>query len=254
MQSLCLGRLPTKQNAKTLKFASYLSDEQLPAPASKVFREYKVPEEAKKMFGNDSIGDCTCAAIANLIILTSCHTGDCIIPTEQAVIDLYSAVTGYDGSPATDNGAAMTDVLDYMMKVGISIGSSKLQILGWAAINHDNLQHRQLACQLFGASYVGVNLPASALMQFRSNLPWEVVNSNVEGGHAIIRPGYGRLGDDYVTWARWDQKASAEWSKQYVEEEYAVILPTWLEDATHATPAGLNLDALLADLKLLGAE
>jgi hypothetical protein len=256
MQRYRLGRLPEKPHAKTMMLAKYLTGE-LPAPAEKVFREYKVPAEAKLMFGNDTIGDCTCAAMANLIILTTCHTGKVVIPTAEDVIAVYSAVGGYDpsrtdadGNNPTDNGAAMTDVLAYMQTTGMA----GHKILAWAKIDQSNLEHRRIGCDLFGCTYVGVNLPTQAQQQFSEGEPRAAVyNDTIEGGHAILRPGYGSLGDDYVTWAKWDQKASADWSLAYVEEEYVVITEDWIDQATQKTPGGLDLAALKADLGALRA-
>ncbi len=243
-----LGRLPVKPHPKTLMFSKYLGSD-LPAPAEKVYREYKTPSAAIQMFGNDQYGDCTCAAIANLVILWTCHTGTVVIPTLQQVLDLYTTVSGFNQQTGeNDNGAAMTDVLAYIQANGFA----GQKILGWAAIDPTNLEHRKLGCQWFGATYVGVNLPAQAQNQFSSNQPWEVVpGDSIEGGHAIIRPGYGSLGDDYVTWANWEQKASAAWSKAYVEEEYVIISEAWMNQATQLTPGGFNLAALQSDLEAL---
>lgn len=241
-----LGRLAPKPHSHTLMFSKYLTAE-LPEPAEKVYREYKTPPEAVQMFGNDTVGNCTCAGAANMLILATCHTGSVVIPTLSEVMEMYSAVSGYDPQTgANDNGAAMTDVLAYLKKTGLS----GHKILGWAAIDVTNLAHRKLGCQLFGGTYVGVNLPSAAQNQFPG--PWEVVaNDTIEGGHCIIRPGYGSEGDDYVTWANWDVKASAAWSAVYVEEEYVIITEDWINRATKLTPGGLDLATLQADLALL---
>src|ERR1035438_2164411 len=247
------GKLAPKHNDKTLKLARYLTGE-LPDPANRVFREYKTPEAAKQLLGNDEYGDCTCAGAANLIICWTCHTGVCIVPSTEEALALYSAVTGFNrNDPSTDNGAAMTDVLDYWQTTGFQISGITHKILGWAKIDHTNLQHRHLAVDLFGPTYVGVQLPASAQDQFGRNKPWELVKSPIDGGHAIIHPGYGSEGGDYVTWARWDQKASSAWEAAYVDEEYAIISPEWLSQATRKTPGGLDLATLQADLALLKA-
>jgi hypothetical protein len=250
MANFKTGKLDPKFNKKTLSFSKYTVG-MLPDPAKKVYREYKVPGYAKKMFGNDQLGDCTCAGVANLKILMSSHTQGLYVPTTAEVVELYSVVTGYaPGNPATDNGAAMTDVLDYWQKTGF-LGD---KILGWAQIDHTNQTHRQLAVQLFGATYVGVQLPASAQDQFKENVEchWEVVkNSQIEGGHCIIHPGYGSEGGDYVTWANWFVKASTAWEQTYIDEEYVVIDSAWINKVTNKTPGGLDLATLLEDLALL---
>jgi hypothetical protein len=251
--SFKLGKLAPKLHEKTLFFEKYLTEVYLPPPVEKVYREYKTPPEAMQMFGNDQYGDCTCAGLANLLILATSHTGNIVIPTLQDVLKAYSDVTGFNPTTgANDNGAAMTDVLEYARKTGIC----GHKILGWAKIDHTNIVHRKLACQLFGATYVGVNLPASAQSQFieGKECHWEVVpGSPIEGGHAIIRTGYGAAGDNYVSWANWTVKASAAWSSTYVDEEYVVITSDFLNKSTKKSPGGLDLETLQNDLKALSA-
>lgn len=243
-----LGKLAPKHNPKTLAFGKYLTGT-LPDPASKVYREYKTPQEAIQMYGNDQYGDCTCAGAANMLILATCHTSTVVIPTLKEVLDLYTAASGFDQiTGANDNGAAMTDVLELLRTQGIS----GHKILAWAKIDHTNLVHRKIAVDLFGATYVGVQLPYHAQIQFENSQSWEVVpHDSIEGGHAIVHPGYGKLGDDYVTWAKWDQKASAAWSLAYVDEEYAILTSDWFEKVTQKTPGGLDLATLEKDISLL---
>lgn len=251
--ALRLGKLAPKSNPKTLDFARYLSspDIALPEPVAKVYREYKTPDLAKQMYGNDQYGDCVWAMLANFVILTTVHTGTIVIPTVEEVLKGYSDVTGFDPTTgANDNGTAITDALAYMQSTGLA----GHKILAWAQIDHSNLQHRQLGAQLFGATLVGVQLPSSAMDQFNAGSNWEVdPESQIEGGHAILRPGYGSEGDDYVTWAKWDQKASSDWSAQYVDEEYVAITNDWFNLMTQHTPGGLDLATLEQDLKALTA-
>lgn len=242
------GKLAPKFHSKTLAFSKYLTGE-LPAPAEKVFREYKIPEVAKLMYGNDEVGDCTCAAAANDIILKSVHTGKIKIPLLEDVMDMYSTISGYDPSAgANDNGCAMTDVLEHLRTVGL--GGDK--ILGWAQIDHTDSLHRKLGVDWFGSTYTGVLLPSDAEDQFDAKQPFEVTKgiSGVDG-HCILHVGYGSAGDDYVTWARWDQKASNAWSAQSVDEEYVIFTEDWFDHNTQKTPGGIDVDGLWADIKLL---
>jgi hypothetical protein len=248
------GKLAPKVHPNTLKFSRFVKAGTLPDHAAKVYREYKTPAAAKQFFGNDSYGDCTCAGVANLEILWQVHTGALTVPTEVEVLNLYSAVTGFSAGPPVqnDNGAAMTDVLNYWQTTGFVINGIAHKILGWAQIDHTNLTERQIAVDLFGATYVGVQLPNAAMSQFDSGGSWEVVpGDGIDGGHAIIHPGYGSEGGDYVTWAKWDQKASSAWESAYIDEEYVVITNDWLNQVTFRTPGGLDLPTLQADLAAL---
>ena len=75
---LKLGRLPRKFNRKTLLFHDYLQLDFL--TPKKVYWEYKIPDDAWQMFGNDTIGDCTCACIAHMLMLVTAHTGKMVVP------------------------------------------------------------------------------------------------------------------------------------------------------------------------------
>jgi hypothetical protein len=238
------GRLPKQEHPNTLRMAKYFETLTLPSPHEKVYREYKTPPEAKLMFGNDRYGDCVWAMFANKIIHDSIHAGVVIIPTLEQVLEAYAAVTGFNPQTgANDNGTVMVEALAYMQSTGIA----GHKILGWGQIDHTNRVHRNLGCDFFGSTLVGVNFPDSAMNQFAQNRSWELVSSQLDGGHAILRPGYGAAGDDYATWARWDQKASAAWSYAYVDEEYICITPEWFDIIEHTSLK----DAIWADLKAL---
>jgi hypothetical protein len=100
---------------------------------------------------------------------------------------------------------------------------------------------------------VGVQLPDDAETQFDANQPFEVTGAapDPDAGHAIFHPGYGSEGGDYVTWARWDQKASAAWELQCIDEEYAIVTSDWINQVTQKTPGGLDLATLEQDIALL---
>lgn len=245
-----LGKLAPKHNPKTLPFQRYVTGA-LPDPARKVYREYKTPADAMQMYGNDQYGDCVWAMLANILILMTVHTGEIVIPTDADVLGAYSAVTGFDpATGANDNGTAITDALDYMRTTGMS----GHKILAWAQIDHTNLLHRDLGVDLFGATLVGVQLPMSAQRQFSNGQSWEVIDGDeIEGGHAILHPGYGSMGGDYVTWAKWNQKASSIWEQTYIDEEYVIITEDWLNHVTQTTPGGLDLATLENDMKSISA-
>lgn len=242
------GKLAPKKNSKTLRFTKYLSPA-IPAPPEKVWREYKVPPNLWGMYGNDTIGDCTCACIAHMLMLVTSHTGTMVTPTKDEVIAAYSAVTGYDPKTGlNDNGAAITDVLNYWMNTGIS----GHKILGWAAIDPTNITAVKQAIWLFGGVDIGVNLPNSAMNQFNSNQPWSILpnDGGIDGGHSIPNFGYGSEGTNCITWAQ-RQGMEWDWFQKYCDECYAVITQDWINQATKQTPSGFSLETLQADLAAL---
>lgn len=244
-----LGKHAPKKNLKTLLFSKYLRAEAPPPPPNKVFREYKISDW--KLFGNDSAGDCTCAAAAHMLMLTSSHTGRMIVPELEDVIGMYTAISGYDpATGANDDGAAITDVLDYWQTTGLA----GHKILGWAKIDHTSLVERHQGIYIFGANDIGVQLPTNAQDQFSAVETWDVAEKDggIEGGHCILEPGYGREGSSFVTWGA-NQKASNEWSAKYVDEAYVVIDKSWINEASGLAPNSLDLDTLRKDLASLRA-
>ena len=250
-----LGKLAPKPNPKTLFFRDYLkAPVPLPAPSVKRAWEYAIPDDAWGMFGNDVAGDCTCASKAHILMAVTANAGKLIIPTLAQVMDMYSAITGYDskqtdsqGNNPTDQGAAMTDVLDYMLKNGFA----GRKILGWVKIDQNNRIHFEQCVELFGACDVGVQLPQSAVDQFAAGQNWDVIvkDGGVVGGHDVPYLGYGRTGETCITWAH-RQPTGIPWFANYVDEAYSIIWDDWF-DTTGVAPNHFNKDALWADLQAL---
>jgi len=97
-----LGKLAPRKDPKTLKFAKYLPTlAKLPKPPAKVTRIHEV--SAWPMFGNDTLGDCTCAAVGHYEQQLAAAAGSSdATPTDAEVIALYWA-TG-DGSGTARHG------------------------------------------------------------------------------------------------------------------------------------------------------
>jgi hypothetical protein len=243
------GKLAPKQHQKTLMMAKYTTEMVRRDVPRKVWREYKVPPSLWGMFDNDEYGDCTCAAIAHMLMLVTSHTGPMVVPTNLDVLNAYSAVSGFDQiSGANDNGAAITDVLAYWQSNGIA----GHKILGWASVGPSQQTIKQ-AIWMFGAVNLGVRLPKSAMDQFAGHQPWSVSlheDNTIEGGHSIPNFGYGSEGTNCITWGQ-RQGMTWEWFTKFADEAYVVITEDWLDKATQLTPSGFDLATLQADLAAL---
>lgn len=211
------------------------------------------------MFGNDDYGDCTCAAHANRIVVQEYNTRQKEVkPTTEQVLAVYSAVTGFDkNEPATDNGAYMLDVLNYMRKYGLGLEKDKSphMIYAFAQVDHASKEQVKVASYLFGGVYVGAGLPLSAADQINQAQRWDVVSSNRSefgswGGHAMHTVGYDDLGPIFITWGQL-QRATWKWWAKYVDECYAVISEDWIKTTGTTTNAKLNLSQLQAQLAKL---
>lgn len=243
-----LGKLPPKVNRKTLLFSDYLKATAPPAPPEKLGWEYKVPTWG--MMKNDSVGCCTCSAYGHMVMNWTAHTSSIVIPSDEQVIAMYSAVTGYvPGNESTDNGAAITDILQYGQKKGMD----GHKIVGWAAVDTTNIEHIKQAIEIFGALDIGVNLPANAMDQFNAEEDWHIdpENNGIEGGHCIPLMGYGSVGAACITWGR-IQYMHWDWFSRYCDEAYAAISAEWLA-ANGMAPNSLDMAALQSDLQAIAA-
>ena len=112
------------------------------------------------MLGNDVLSDCTSAAKGDLLRLWTGANGTPFNPTTEEAIEFYKISTGYDGTPATDQGGNMDVVADAFKTVG------------WAGhkISDDRVLPRTIEALhqglfRYGAVDCGWNLPTNAQTQ-----------------------------------------------------------------------------------------
>jgi hypothetical protein len=214
-----LGKLPAQPARPQLKFSAVLS--RLPAPPAS--SDWQDDSISWPMYGNDQIGDCTTAGVGHLVNqLTFYGSGTEVQPTENSVIKMYSAVTGYKpGKPATDTGAYCQDVLAYWRKKGLE----GHKIVAYASLDVSNLTEIKQAITVFGTVYIGFNFPDTAMEQFDNGQPWDVVKgARNEGGHCVIVGAYDSARKTFgaVTWGSEQEMTEAFW-KKYVDEAWVVL-------------------------------
>ena len=199
------------------------------------------------MLGNDTVGDCTCAAAGHADQIAETYGDKMVVPvvTADEILSAYSAITGYNpDDPNSDTGANMLDVLRYWQKTGIA-GE---KITAYVAFDPTNADHWRAVNYLFGFAYVGVWLPQSVVNALPSIIDWTDESSPVvqQDGHCVITAGYDAAGPKPVTWGD-EIKATWGFMSKRCDEAYAVLLPTW----ALGDPAGFDLAQLLADLKVV---
>lgn len=239
------GRLPRDTSRHALRLEDYVAASGLPTAPLEVDRASKVA--SWPVYGNDTIGDCTCAAAGHMIQAWTAYAGTEVTLPQSDIITAYSAVSGYDPSTgANDNGAQLQDVCKYWQQTGV--GGHK--IAGYAALGDPtDLDLLRGVLSVFGAVYVGINCPESAQTQFGQVWEWEP-SSPIDGGHAIclqqtVTDETGIM--HFVTWGAL-QKATTAFVEHYVEEAWAVVSQDWVR-ANGTTIEGLDLAQLLADMK-----
>ena len=255
-----LGRLNPKRYKKTLLLANYITPGALPPNPVSFGWSKGIAPTGWGMDANDTVGDCTAAGVAHLLLAWTNANGHPVKANTQEVLEFYTAITGYDprqtdafGNNITDTGAACEDVLDYLQKTGIKVGNTVHRIDAYAACEPGNINHIKSCIEIFGSCYIGVNLPiAAANQQVWSIPPGELTGDYAPGsagGHCIIITDYD---PHFVKVISWGQQYYATWAwiQAYIDEAYACI--STQDFITHnQTPAGFALGNLIADAKLL---
>ncbi len=196
---------------------------------------------------NDQLGCCGPAACAHQIEVFTGNTMSApVIPTDQDVLTAYRAVGGYNGTPQSDGGVVMKDLLAYWQTVGI--GDNK--ILASASVDPSHLDRIMWAIVIFGGVQFGVSLPQSALDQTDAGKPWTVVpHSPLVGGHDVAGVGYDSSGFLAVSWGQLI-RISYQFITTYAEEIWTVVDPAWV-DEKGVSPNLLSLGSMLTDLRLI---
>ena len=213
--------------------------------------EFAVPSADLNILGNDQWGDCAAAGAMHLIQAMTSNASTPLVPTTEETLALYSAVTGFNpnagppGNNPTDQGTALTDLLAYWQKTGITIAGQSHKIVGSASVDISSVAQMRYAAYTFGGLYLGMNCPNqceqdTSNWNFAAGLP-------IAGGHCIIQAGEGSAGGKIGTWGLW-VPATWDFLLSYLDEAYVVLTEDWLS-ARGKTPTGLDLDGLLAAMK-----
>lgn len=247
------GRIRSLDTSRSLPFRRYLAQSEIDAapPA----RDWIGANTSFPLFGNDAVGDCTCAALFDRRVLISRLDGEPAFAATTADCEaVYTAVTGWDGVPGspTDHGAQPINVLEYAKASGI--GGTKIG--AFVRLNFDAQDEMRAALNLLGPIYCGAGLPKALDDQgFSWDMPPiaerdEDHAPDPDRGHMFILGGYDRLGWSVVTWGSGLYRASNAWATECIDECYALLDDAWVT-GTRGAPNGFDLSRLLADMASL---
>ena len=228
-----------------LRFGDVFKSEALPIPPAVFGHELLIAPDAWQMLGNDSVGDCTLCDAAHQTMLWSIEGSKPATFTAPGVIADYSAISGYNGTEATDTGCDMQDVANYRQKTGvIDANGVRHKIQSFASLKAGDLTQLAQAAYIFGAVSVGVQLPSSAESQFDAGQPWSVVPGDTnEGGHCITIVGRNSVGNFLlITWGRL-QAATPAWLSAYMDEAICALSIEML-NAKGVSPEAYDLSTL----------
>ncbi len=238
------GKHPPKSDYRTLRFADYLAATPPVPPASynaldRVYANLKISDPAAlfPLDFNDSLGDCTIAALAHAETVYGGLIGTRRVMTAASVKKLYLKLSG-----GVDSGLNELDVLNYWRKTTVS-GD---KISAYVAIKPKNHDHIRLAIALFGGAYLGFQCQENVIKDFDARKPW-TPGKLTEDGHAVYAVGYDQSGVTVLTWGDTQQGTWAWWDET-VDEAYAILSPEALKPGF---APGFNGAQLQADLKMV---
>ena len=240
-----LGKCPARHDRRTLRLSAYT--QALPPSPAAIDWSAKVSNLGDMQ--NNVLGNCTIAAIGHIIQTWTANLLYQVIIPDPAIVAFYSASCGYvPGQPNTDQGGIELDVLNYWRKNPLN-GHS---LDAYTSIPATSRVDMQTSIWLFGAAYIGVQLPNVAQDQTVWDVPPDgPVGAGAPGswgGHAVPLIAYGALGATCVTWGAL-KRVTWAFLATYCDEAYSLLSKDWAS-ATGA-PSGFNWSQLDADLAAL---
>ncbi len=242
------GKKPARHDHRTLLFRSYLDDLAMPGPPAAhdaigvaTANLSTCVANLFPMDGNDTLGDCTIAALAHAEALFSALVHQTCILAAGTVEQIYMSLTG-----GQDTGLDELTVLKWWRQ---NTPGGANPIIAYAAIDPKNHVHVQAAIYLFGAVYLGIQVPVTAEADFTAGRMWDVPVTLTNDGHAVLAGAYNQDGLTLLTWGA-AQRCSWAWWDACVDECYA-LLPTQAQ--TPGFAPGFDFAQLQADLQIVTA-
>ena len=250
-----LGRLPKKEDPRTLLMSRYIPLKPVAVPSSTLWTD---PKRAKKLFGvdlkwgamlNHTLSCCVESASGHQFQLMSLNEGRYRVPTDDEIKAFYAGVLGVDPASivAPGPGTYMLDALNYLRKTGI--GGEKAT--GFTSVNllsRSDAMLRQAIYQFGGVLY-GFDCPQSAVDAYRAGdgHPWVVVPGSPSiGGHCILLTGYDSKRYYGVSWGVL-KAIDPDFIWQYGAEAYTVLTARW------KVLGGFDAPKFARDLKAVAA-
>jgi hypothetical protein len=248
-----LGRNRPIARGRALRLKNYLM-RGYPTPPASIDWTPLAKASIDQVFLNDRLGDCVIAWGAHMEgILTGNSSGTPIIYTDAQIIAQYSAIGGYQGTAATDNGCDEVTALNYWDQHGFAGGT---KISGWIRVDATDPVEVRAAIYLFGSVTFGIELPdewAAGIDTLENGFEWDVAGpADEQNGHCFGGGGYepGRI--KIVEWGMtgWitDAAVAMYAATRGAGEMYTVLSTDWMINSTSKAPNGFNWTQLASDL------
>jgi hypothetical protein len=221
-------------------------------------------QNAPSVIASTGVGDCTCAGIGHYLAAVTAYSGQVpggVMFTDTAILDMYSAISGYQlGNSSTDTGCMLQAVAQYMAGTGLPDISGKVhKLAGYFAIGaYTDLELLKQVANTFGGVYLGVAVSNSDMQAFDSGQPWTLPAAGQNVGpngidHCVVLEysafGVVGIGNDetVITWGM-EQKINQAWAVTNIGQAMGLITEDWITK-NGTTINGQSLDQLIADSK-----
>lgn len=192
------------------------------------------------LYDNDTIGDCTCAAMGHAIAQWTAYSGNTpggALFTNTAIVGLYSEVTSPPYNPATganDNGASLFTVCECMMSIGITDTNGVLhKIINYADVSNQVLARFKDCLYVFGSVYLGVAIVAADQANSANGQAWTLPEAGQNVGpfginHCVVLVDSqinDPDGNNWETVATWGalQKMDSAWASTNIGEALVIF-------------------------------
>jgi hypothetical protein len=257
MSSYKLGRLLRSYDARIPHMSALLAGQTLPPPPPAVDWTVGMPAQLGMML-NDTLGDCTCAAVYHALQVWSANAqGGMQTQPDADVEKLYILACGYNPRVGGEGpGGNEQHVLTYLLRTGAPFGptgQTKHKIAAFVEVDPRNTDDVKRTINESGVAYIGFNVPQFIVPAPPATPPavWDVqtTDTQIVGGHAVVLAGYNAAGARVISWGQYYTMTWAFFA-QYVDEVYAIADSTWI-DSKGTTPGGLSLAELEVQMQAL---
>jgi hypothetical protein len=258
-QRFFMGRKRPIAKGPRFKLKNYLM-QGIPAPPPSVDYDSNAWPSLSNILGNDVAGDCVPAGMFHIEGVLTGNAGKEFVPALQEVWNLYSAIEGPPGYPASDNGCDEQTALNIWQQKGLMLDGSSRKIAGWMSVDGHNPVECRTAIWLFENLLFGVELPDAWVnpMPSENGFTWAVAGeADPDNGHCFISSHYSPKNLRIATWGMWgnitDQAVAKYTSGSEGGELYCVISHDGIAKATQKCPAGFDWSQLQADFASMNA-
>lgn len=252
-----LGRLHRTYDPRVPHMSALLAGQTPPPPPAQTDYTKGMPNNLGMML-NDTLGDCTCAAVYHALQVWSFNAqGTVQTQPDSDVEKLYILACGYNPRVGGEGpGGNEQHVLTYLLRTGAPFGpagATKHKIAAFIEVDPRNTDDVKRTINECGVAYIGFNVPQYIVPAPPATPPavWDVqnTNTNIVGGHAVVLAGYNASGARVISWG---QYYTMTWNffAKYVDEVYAIADSSWIEKKG-TTPGGLTLAELEVQMKAL---